>query len=123
MAEENKIVLKGCSLRLPCGIKTGEVSDGHHTFDELYAHRIRLFSTLMHAYPHLSWWSRKQFDGQEFKGWVLAGITTPSGEITYRLPESEVPNLPEGTELEVGKEWDGHTGNDVLKWLLSLRME
>lgn len=72
MAEENKIVLKGCSLRLPYGIKTGEVSDGYHTFDELYAHRIRLFSTLMHAYPHLSWWSRKQFDGQEFKGWVFS---------------------------------------------------
>ncbi|WP_436351294.1 hypothetical protein [Escherichia coli] len=37
----------------------GEVSDGYHTFNELYAHRVRLFSSLMHAYAELSWWSRK----------------------------------------------------------------
>ncbi|WP_256131668.1 hypothetical protein [Escherichia coli] len=29
--------------------------------------------------------------------------------------------LPEGTELEFGKEWDGHEANDVLGRLLSLR--
>ena len=35
----------------------GEVSDGYHTFNELYAHRVRLFSTLMRAHPDKSWWS------------------------------------------------------------------
>lgn len=123
MSEENKVVINGAKLQLPYGVKVGDVSDGYHTFDDLYAHRVRLFSTLMHAYPHLSWWSRKQFDGQEFKGWVLAGITTPAGDVTYHLPESEVTHLPPGTELEIGKEWDGHTGDDVIKRLLSLRVE
>ncbi|HHH7552884.1 TPA: hypothetical protein ACP2DR_004960, partial [Escherichia coli] len=102
-------------------VDMGEVSDGYHTFNELYAHRVRLFSSLMHAYAELSWWSRKHSDGEEWDGWIIAGITTPEGEITYHLPVEEIEFLPEGTELEFGKEWDGHEANDVLGRLLSLR--
>ncbi|MDI5454241.1 hypothetical protein MJM04_28085, partial [Salmonella enterica subsp. enterica serovar Cerro] len=40
---------------------------------------------------------------------------------TYHLPESEIEHLPKGTEIEFGKEWDGHTADDVLNRLLSLR--
>lgn len=101
----------------------GEVSDGYHTFNELYAHRVRLFSTLMQAYPGISWWSRKHSDGEEWEGWVIAGITTPEGEITYHLPVAEIEFLPDGTELEFGKEWDGHSASDVLDRILSLRPE
>ncbi|MGD2592553.1 hypothetical protein ACP8YN_01405 [Escherichia coli] len=75
----------------------------------------------MHAYAELSWWSRKHSDGEEWDGWIIAGITTPEGEITYHLPVEEIEFLPEGTELEFGKEWDGHEANDVLGRLLSLR--
>lgn len=99
----------------------GEVSDGYHTFNELYAHRVRIFGALMHAYPGLAWWSRKHSDGEEWEGWIIAGITTPEGEATYHLPVEEIERLPEGTEVEFGKEWDGHTPDDVLDRLLSLR--
>jgi len=102
-------------------VDMGEVSDGYHTFNELYDHRVRLFSSLMHSYSGLSWWSRKHSDGEEWEGWVIAGITTPEGEITYHLPVDEIEFLPEGTELEFGKEWDGHEASDVLVRLLSLR--
>lgn len=101
----------------------GEVSDGYHTFNELYAHRVRLFSTLMHAFPKQSWWSFQHHDGEQWEGWVLAGIDTPEGAVTYHLPESEIENLPQGTEIEFGKEWDGHTADDVLSRLLTLRPE
>lgn len=100
----------------------GEVSDGYHTFNELYAHRVRLFSTLMHCFPKSAWWSRKHSDGEVWDGWILAGIATPEGEVTYHLPESEIANLPEATEIETGKEWDGHSADDVLDRLLSLRL-
>ncbi|MEB6533274.1 hypothetical protein MXM51_01750 [Pantoea stewartii] len=102
-------------------VDMGEVSDGYHTFNELYAHRVRLFGSLMHAYATLAWWSRKHSDREEWEGWVIAGITTPEGEITYHLPVEEIDYLPEGTEIEIGKEWDGHTANDMLDRLLSLR--
>lgn len=100
---------------------TGETSDGYHTFNELYAHRVRLFCVLMHSHKCSAWWSRKHHDGSAWEGWVIAGIDTPEGSITYHLPESEIENLPEGTELSNGKEWDGHTAADVLVRLLSLR--
>lgn len=102
-------------------VDMGEVSDGYHTFNDLYAHRVRLFSSLMHAYSGLSWWSRKHSDGEEREGWIIAGITTPAGEVTYHLPAEEIEFLPEGAELEFGKEWDGHEASDVLDRLLSLR--
>lgn len=101
----------------------GEVSDGYHTFNELYAHRVRLFSTLMNAFPKQAWWSFQHHDGEQWEGWVLAGIDTPEGAVTYHLPESEIENLPQGTEIEFGKEWDGHTSDDVLSRLLSIRPE
>lgn len=98
----------------------GEVSDGYHTFNDLYAHRVRLFSTLMCAYPDQAWWSHQHHDGSKMEGWILAGIDTPAGPVTYHLPVSEAAMLPIGTELERGKEWDGHTADDVLERLKSL---
>ncbi|AXF51465.1 hypothetical protein PQA73_gp37 [Erwinia phage Pavtok] len=98
----------------------GEVSDGYHTFNELYAHRVRLFSCLMHAHRNRAWWSDHHADGTVWDGWVIAGITTPAGDVTYHLPVTEVPELPEDTHRLRGKEWDGHTAADVLKRLPSL---
>ena len=101
-------------------IDKGEVSDGFHTFNELYAHRVRLFSTLMRAFSDNAWWSFCHSDGEQYEGWILAGIDTPTGTVTYYLPESEIEYLPAGTEIEFGKEWDGHTASDVLERLTSL---
>lgn len=98
----------------------GLFSDGYHTFKELYAHRVRLFTCLMHAHRNRAWWSEKHHDGSFMPGWIIAGIETPAGHATYHLPISESHYLPEGTKLERGKEWDGHTAADVLERLLSL---
>ncbi|UZV40793.1 hypothetical protein 12Stean4476_00031 [Erwinia phage Stean] len=101
--------------------EAGLFSDGYHTFNELYAHRVRLFSSLMHSYADRSWWSQQHHDGSTMDGWIIAGIDTPAGPATYHLPESEIPNLPAGTVLERGKLWDGHNSDDVLERLRSLR--
>lgn len=119
-AEFNAILeyigVKGVSM---CDV--GNISDGYHTFNELYAHRVRLFSTLMRAYPNKSWWSRKHFTGEQWEGWIIAGIDTPSGPVTYHLPDSEIEHLGGIMELPLGKEWDGHTPADVLERLLTLQ--
>lgn len=104
-------------------IEASEVSDGYHSFNELYQHRARLFSTLMHAYPKRSWWSHRHHDNKVMEGWIIAGIDTPEGSVTYPLPVKEIPNLPTSSELTHGREWDGHTADDVLTRLLSLRAE
>ena len=109
------------SFNLPEGISTGQISDGYHTFDELYAHRVRLFSTLMRAHPDKSWWSFKHHDGSVWDGWIIAGIDTPAGPATYHLPVSEIEFFNKGVrQLRRGKEWDGHTADDVLERLKSL---
>lgn len=100
--------------------EAGQFGDGYHTFEELYQHRVRLFTCLMHAHKSRAWWSFLHSDGTQWKGWVIVGIDTPAGSATYHLPESAVDDLPVGTNIARGKEWDGHTADDVLERLTSL---
>lgn len=102
-------------LIIPC--ETGQVSDGFHTFDELYDHRCHLFTTLINLLPNISWWSKLHHDGTLWEGWIIAGIDLPNGTITYHMPQVMIHLLPEKCELDKGKEWDGHTSNDVINRL------
>jgi hypothetical protein len=99
-----------------------EVSDGYHTFSELYTHRILLFLALMKSHPHGSWKSKKHDDGTLYEGYFVAGMELPTGMITYHIPlEQFWDHLPEIQELEFAPKWDGHTSEDVIlrlsKWL------
>lgn len=107
-------------LIIPC--ETGNVSDGYHTFDELYEHRCMLFCALMVAHPDNSWWSYKHSDGSFYDGWIIAGINIPTiGPISYHLKEKYSLILPNFMEQDRAPEWDGHTSNDVIqrltKWI------
>lgn len=103
------------TIKIPC--KPGEVSDGYHTFDELYGHRCTLFLALMKAHPALSWISTKHHDGSELDGWFIAGIKAPTGDVTYHLP-ARMWSLACATGaaiLETGMWWDGHTPAQVVE--------
>lgn len=106
------------ALNLPC--KVGEVSDGYHTFDELYEHRHALFIALMMAHSKNSWRSWQHDDGTCLTGWFIAGVKLPTGQtITYHLPERLWPLLDYvacTTETRAPK-WDGHTSKDVIERL------
>jgi len=102
------------TIKIPC--EAGEVSDGYHTFNELYEHRCTLFLALMKAHPSLSWISAKHSDGSTWDGWFIAGIKAPTGDTTYHLP-SRMWSLACETGaavLETGMHWDGHTASDVV---------
>lgn len=94
----------------------GEVSDGYHTFDELYNHRHVLFIALMASHPERSWFSRKHADGTAIEGWFIAGMTLPNGPITYHLPERLYTWCRHLylKELDNAPEWDGHESLDVI---------
>lgn len=97
----------------------GGISDGNHTFDELYDHRCLLFLMVMDAHPEESWFSKKHDDGEEWDGWFICGTHLPTGMVTYHLPD-RMWNLAVKTganELDKGPEWDGHTSKDVIKRL------
>jgi hypothetical protein len=98
-------------------LNVGEVSDGFHTFNELYDHRQILFAQLMNSNKELSWKSRKHSDGEMFEGdWFIAGMNLPTGDITYHL-EGRFWHSCQVKELTYAPKWDGHTSKDVVKRL------
>lgn len=110
------------TLHLPCAV--GDVSDGYHTFNELYEHRCSLFLALMKAHPNLSWISKQHADGSTMEGWFVAGLLLGSGPVTYHLPLGlwSLACLTGAVVRPLAPEWDGHTSADVVqrlqKWVV-----
>lgn len=103
-------------------ISTKEISDGHHTFEELYRHRITLFCTLCNLLFEISWKSKKHFDEENdpmFDDCFIAGINTPKGIATYhiKLKYWEIFDVP---ELERAPKYDLYSSDDVIDRILSL---
>lgn len=100
----------------------GEVSDGYHTFNQLYYQRAILFATIVNQNKDRAWKSYKHEDGKycfdKDGEWFIVGIDTPLGSYTYHYSK-EYWDYFDCEELECGKPWDGHTEEDVTR-LLSL---
>lgn len=101
-------------------LNDGTLSDGYHTFNDLYYQRLILFATIVNQNKELAWKSLKHEDGEPCFGgdWFIVGIDTPKGSYTYHY-EANYWSLFNCKELEVAKHWDGHTSKDVDR-LLSL---
>ena len=108
----------------PCDDK-GDISDGYHTFNQLYHQRAILFAVIINQNKDKAWKSYKHSDGKycfDSNGeWFIVGIDTPEGSYTYHYSK-EYWDMFDCKELECGKEWDGHTEEDVTR-LLSLEQE
>lgn len=103
------------------GVKDiGDLSDGFHTFNQLYYQRMILFATIVKQNRDKAWKSLRHEDGELCfgGGWFIVGIDTPEGSYTYHY-EDNYYSLFDCAELECGKHWDGHTEKDVTR-LLSL---
>lgn len=115
----------------------GDVSDGYHTFDELYEHRSILFCSLLAALnwhdQHFSyegididsepWYSTKHDDGTMFPGMFIAGITSKKlGSVTYHFDEKYLPLFRSAgiPYRETAPKWDGHTPEQGLEVLRQL---
>lgn len=92
-----------------------EISDGYHTFGELYEHRHALFALVCSLLPNESWKTHIQGDGEACPdGWFLAGLCYQPGEqLSYHLPEAWWPAI-QAHELRQAPPWDGHSSQDVL---------
>lgn len=110
---------------------TNKISDGYHTFGELYEHRITLFKVLCRLLidrpkSHFTVW-RSKFHSDEtpvFDGWFIAGIGLLKGsQITYHLPISEWDEWDFVHTLNYAPTFDGHTSNDVVMRLNNLIKE
>lgn len=91
---------------------TGQISDGYHTFDELYFHRMKLFSIICNTYKDVAWKSWKHDDDSMYDGMFIVGVTLPNGDYSYHYNKEfwddfdvrELPNAPK---------WDGHKPEDI----------
>lgn len=116
-------------IEITDGVKKNDISDGYHTFGELYGHRVTLwiaFCRLLAITPAFQqnfpvWRSKLHSDGSSFEGWFILGLFAEAGkQITYHLPMSEWENTWFADTLEQAPEFDGHTAADVLQRLPNL---
>ncbi len=101
-------------LIIPCD--PGEVSDGYHTFHELYEHRNILWINILNLNPGMAFKTRKNDKGEIWEGWFIGGMNTPFGQVTYHLPEKHWSHV-DVKEVERNSDYDQHSSHDVLERL------
>ena len=116
-----KAIKKACDI---AGVKDeGDLSDGNHTFNDLYWQRCILFAALVNLFPKLSWKTKRHEDGKpchDGKNFLVC-IETPKGPYSYHYPLKDW-DLFKCKEIEKAEKFDGHTDKDVER-LLSLLPE
>lgn len=117
-------------------LDSAQVSDGYHTFEDLYNHRHRLFIALcrqMHLrykssvsernhYNPIWHYQTSQGEDGHFEGYFLMGIHTEYGkQISYHLPDRFINEISLfSNKMCIKPTWDGHTSQDVLERLALL---
>ncbi len=106
-----------CVLHALPAVDVEKMSDGYHTFADLYEQRLILSAALAKNNPH-AWKSKRHEDGSVpfGGGWFIMGFDTDEGCYTYHY-ELRDWGLFQCKELEKGKPWDGHTSKDVRRLL------
>ncbi len=96
----------------------GDTSDGSHTFDELYYHRMVLFAAICNQNETYAWKSWFHDDGTMYDDYFIVGIKTSEGDFSYHYHKDhwDVFKVP---VYDRAPKWDGHTSKDVTR-LLSL---
>lgn len=120
------------------GMDVGLLSDGYHTFNELYEFRMLYNAVLFNEWAsqidsserkpygdqipkyrvHKSW---RHSDGELCfgGGWFIVVAQLPSGQISNHY-EAKYWDLFKIPEAEFGAPYDGHTSKDVVERLKSL---
>ena len=114
-----------------------QISDGYHTFEELYDHRFTLFIALCRQkkdhwlMPNPNnrsglkdravWRSKLHSDGTMYDGMFILGIgKEPGKQITYHLDMDRWDETNFAETRDNAPEWDGHTSADGLERLKAL---
>lgn len=103
----------------------GEISDGYHTFNELYYYRMlynaAFFNMLPKEWVHKS---KRHNDGEECfgGGWFIVMANLPTGQISnhYELKDWDLFQVP---EKEIADKWDGHTPQEAAERLHKYLLE
>ena len=105
---------------------SGQVSDGYHTFEELYEQRTVMFAIIGKMISHnvsdkSVWRSLVHSDGTSYPGYFIAGLfTEPGKQITYHVPIVYWSVFSYFEERGKAPEFDGHTSEEALQRLTRL---
>lgn len=103
----------------------GEVSDGYHTFNELYEYRMLYNAALFNEFAKQGLYdvhkSKKHSDGEYPFGdsnWFIVMAELPTGQISnhYEMKDWDKFQIP---EKPLANKWDGHSPRDVTERLTS----
>ncbi len=105
---------------------TSKISDGYHTFEELYEFRKVYNAALFNEWAAQEKYeihkSKKHYDGKDCfdGGWFIVVAILPKGQISnhYELKDWDLFKCEETKKAKY--EFDGHTSNDVLERLKNL---
>lgn len=95
------------------GFSVEDMSDGYHTFNELYQHRHVLFINLVLRNLPISFKTKLNDKKEAWEGWFILGMNTEFGQITYHLPVTYW-DMVSVKEVEYNFDYDGHTPEDVV---------
>jgi hypothetical protein len=92
---------------------TSQISDGHHTFEELYHYRMLYNAHAVHGWlaagiPVVKSW--KHHDGEDCfgGGWFIVVATLPTGQVSNHY-KAEYWDMFQAPEVVLPPEYDGHT--------------
>ena len=103
----------------------GEMSDGYHTFNELYEYRMLYNAALFNEFAKQGLYdvhkSRKHSDGEYPFGdsnWFIVMAELPTGQISnhYEMKDWDKFQIP---EKPLANKWDKHSPRDVAERLTS----
>ena len=106
-------------------VDMGEVSDGYHTFNELYEYRMLYNAALFNEFAKQGLYdvhkSRKHSDGEYPFGdsnWFIVMAELPTGQISnhYEMKDWDKFQIP---EKPLANKWDEHSPRDVAERLTS----
>lgn len=104
-------VIKPRNIEL-VSVDNGKISDGYHTFDELYFHRKELFRFVTKMFPSNSWKSKAHHDGSMYPNYFIVGVSTPMGDYTYHYHLDYWDDF-DVKILDRAPMYDGHKPSDI----------
>jgi len=122
-----KLFTDTMEILLPIGESVENVSDGYHSFKELYEFRkvynVALFNEWFSQCKYDIHKSTRHFDGEECfgGGWFIVVAVLPSGQISnhYEMKDWDLFNCE--SVLSAKYPFDGHTSSDVIERLKNLK--
>lgn len=109
-----------------CSYDVSQLSDGYHTFAELYEFRLMFNAALFNEWAAQGKFdvhkSVRHYDGEKCfgGGWFIVVAVLPGGQISnhYEMKDWDLFKIPEFGRAKY--EFDGHTPTDVLNRLKAL---